>query len=114
MNIKTKIFYEILSRDFKADRTDIVTFLESKNYDEKVETLKGQISTMQTDTKNGKKIEFVRTRNEKSKVVMSQVLQDTDDIPDIIQAWANQKAYDSFLENCLDYLYEQEVVRATT
>lgn len=112
MEIKSKIFYAILSRDIKANRADIVTFLEGKDYNAKVETLKSQISTMQTDTKSGKKVEFVRTRNEKSKVIMSQVLQDTDDIPEIIQEWAEQRAYDSFLNSCLDYLYQQEVTRA--
>lgn len=114
MEIKTKIFYEILSKDSGANRTDIVTFLEDKDYDAKVETLKSQISTMQTNVKTGKKVEFVRTRNEKSKVIMSQVLQDTDDIPDIIQEWVEQRAYEAFRDNCLDYLYEQEVTRANS
>ncbi len=113
MNIKAKIFYDVLNRDIKANRVDIITFLESKDCDAKVETLKSQISTIPTDTKHGKKIDFVRTRDSKSKVIMSQVLQDIDDVPEIIQTWAEGRAYDSFLNSCLDYLYSKEVERAT-
>jgi hypothetical protein len=112
MDIKTKIFYEVIGKDIKANRTDIVTFLEDKDYDAKVETLKTQISTIKTDVKTGNKVEFIRTRNEKSKIIMNQILQDVDDIPDIVQTWAEDRAYESFLNGCLKYLYEQEVLRS--
>jgi hypothetical protein len=107
MKIEARVYYEILKQHPNVQASDVAGFMTTKDYDAKVETIKEQISTKQEKDITT----FIRTRNGKSKDILRQNIQDLDDIPVIIQEWADKRAFDSMLNNCLEYVYDKEVER---
>jgi hypothetical protein len=101
MKIAARVFYEVLKTYSKATAIDVRDFMVGKDFQAMKVAIKTEIST----TTEGAATVFIRTTAGKAKVIMRQVVA-ADEIETVIDEWADNKAYEKLINDCLEFIYD--------